>query len=227
MDRCFIVHTTIRMHASTRGSKVDVIQVGGSADCSDTDQSASHAPDGHAMEQISLDHKDVLAHRILSSRRKGQSTIVPKAESSMSVVHGVRTRGKPKLAKNACNQCQKRKTKCSEERPVCHFCSDRGLECSWNTINGLTRTADLKRKVYEADERTDDLSTFLNMMRHATDQVSSMLLAKLRCGMSLKDLIHEIHSPSSIMNTSGLNLLEKAANARQSLIPPCCQPYTV
>jgi hypothetical protein len=197
------------------------LHVGVSADCSDTDRPAPHIPDDQAIEQILLDHKDVLAHRVIPSSRKGKPTTINRAGSSMSPGHTVRTRRKYKLAKSACNECQKRKTKCSDERPVCRSCSDRGLECSWNTISGLSRTADLKKKVYEAARRSDDLETFLDTIRRGTDQVSSMLLAKLRCGMSLRDLLREIHLPSVAMDLNGLDLLEEAANARLSLISLC------
>ena len=201
-------------HALTRSMSFRKLQISAFADHSDTDQRVPQISDSEATKQILADHKDVLAHSIVLSRTKGQPTTIHGAERSMSSGHAVRTRRKYKLAKSACNQCQKRKTKCSDERPVCRFCSDRDLECSWNTVNGLTRTADLKKKVYEAAGRSDDLGTFLDTMRHSTDQVSSMLLVKLRCGMSLKDLLLAIHSTSSAMDTSGLDLLEKAANAR-------------
>jgi hypothetical protein len=185
------------------------MHVGVSADCSDTGRSAPHVPDDQAIEQILLDHRDVLAHMVIPSTKKGKPT----------TVHG--TRRKHKLAKSACNQCQKRKTKCSDERPVCRSCSDRDLACSWTTISGLTRTADLKKKVYEAAGRSDDLDTFLDTIRRGTDQVSSMLLAKLRCGMSLRDLLLEIRLTSSAIDLNGLDLLEEAANARLSLISLC------
>jgi hypothetical protein len=197
------------------------MHVGVSADCSDTGRSAPHVPDDQAIEQILLDHRDVLALMVIPSTKKGKPTTVHGAESSMSSVHAVRTRRKYKLAKSACNQCQKRKTKCSDERPVCRSCSDRDLACSWTTISGLTRTADLKKKVYEAAGRSDDLDTFLDTIRRGTDQVSSMLLAKLRCGMSLRDLLLEIRLTSSAIDLNGLDLLEEAANARLSLISLC------
>lgn len=36
------------------------------------------------------------------------------------------------IPKSACTRCQKRKGKCTGERPVCRYCSDRGLDCSWD-----------------------------------------------------------------------------------------------
>jgi hypothetical protein len=111
------------------------------------------------------------------------------AESDASSDQTGRTRKKAEPVKSACVQCQKRKTKCSGQRPVCRFCSDRNLECSWDIGDGLTRTADLKRKLQEATGRSDDLDTLVNAMRYGTDEVSTMLLARLRLGEPIEDLV--------------------------------------
>lgn len=38
--------------------------------------------------------------------------------------------------KRACHACQQRKSKCSGSRPVCQFCSERNLECTWDGPTG-------------------------------------------------------------------------------------------
>jgi hypothetical protein len=103
-----------------------------------------------------------------------------------------RTRKKAEPVKSACVQCQKRKTKCSGQRPVCRFCSDRNLECSWDIGDGLTRTADLKRKLQEANVKSEELGDLVSAMRSGTDQTSSMLLARLRLGCSMEELLSNI-----------------------------------
>ena len=122
------------------------------------------------------------------------------AESDASSDQTSRTRKKAEPVKSACVQCQKRKTKCSGQRPVCRFCSDRNLECSWDIGDGLTRTADLKRKLQEATGRSEDLDTLVDAMRYGTDDVSTMLLARLRLGESIEDLVSalrtELHPPT-------------------------------
>jgi hypothetical protein len=48
-------------------------------------------------------------------------------------------------------------------------------------------------------------------MHHSTDQASSVLLAKLRFGMSLQDLLDETHPESLAMDASSLDMPEDVA----------------
>jgi hypothetical protein len=131
------------------------------------------------------------------SRLQHTPTTGEDVESDASADQAGRTRKKAEPVKSACVQCQKRKTKCSGQRPVCRFCSDRNLRCSWDIGDGLTRTADLKRKLQEANGRSDDLGALVDAMRSGTDQTSSMLLARLRIGDSLSELLSNIHIDGS------------------------------
>jgi hypothetical protein len=53
----------------------------------------------------------------------------------------------------------------------------------------MTRSEDLKFKVREATERGDRLEQLVDAMRRGTDQQSSELLARLRVGATLDDLL--------------------------------------
>jgi hypothetical protein len=53
----------------------------------------------------------------------------------------------------------------------------------------MTRSQDLKLKVREATERGDKLDQLVEAMRHGTDQKSSELLARLRVGATVDDLL--------------------------------------
>lgn len=153
------------------------------------------------LEKPSLD--DALS---CSGRRR------PKAssgdDSDVGYCQATRLRRKAKLVKSACAQCQKRKTKCSGKRPVCHSCNDRGVECFWNVGDGLTRTADLKDKLNKATQLFQDLDTLVDTMRYSTDQVSSMLLAKLRIGVSLEDLVTGIRLETTATDQGDLDAME-------------------
>jgi hypothetical protein len=92
--------------------------------------------------------------------------------------------------KSACVECRKRRTKCSGQRPVCQFCSDRKLECSSDTTDGLTRTADLKKKLLEANMRLKYLVILINALRFSTDAALTMLLARLRLGDQTEDIVY-------------------------------------
>jgi hypothetical protein len=129
-------------------------------------------------------------------------TKVNDAESYASSDLTDRIGKKAEPVKSACIQCQKRKTKCSGQRPVCRFCSDHDLECSWDVADGSNRVADLKRKLLEAKGRSDDLGELVGAMRSGTDQTSSMLLAKLRLGDSLESLLSSIRLDESPSESS-------------------------
>ena len=63
------------------------------------------------------------------------------------------------------------------------------MECSYEVADGMTRSEDLKLKVREATERGDRLDQLVDAMRQGTDQQSSELLARLRVGATLDDLL--------------------------------------
>lgn len=109
-------------------------------------------------------------------------------DSDTAPEQAVRARKKAEPVKSACVQCQKRKTKCSGQRPVCRFCSDRDLKCSWEITDGMTRTADLKQKLQDATGKSEDLDLLVDALRSGSDIDSTMLLARLRLGTSVEDL---------------------------------------
>jgi len=63
------------------------------------------------------------------------------------------------------------------------------VECSYEVADGMTRSEDLKLKVREATERGDRLDQLVDAMRQGSDQQSSELLARLRVGATLDDLL--------------------------------------
>lgn len=101
----------------------------------------------------------------------------------------------------ACKQCHQRKAKCSGERPTCRSCRDRYETCEWQVEEGVTRMEDLKRKLKEAIEQPKDLNRLIEAMRYGSDHESSMLLARLRIGHSIEDIVTSIKidlSPSRV-----------------------------
>lgn len=141
-------------------------------------------------------------------------------DSDIGCCQATRLRRKAKLVQSACAQCQKKKTKCSGKRPVCHSCNDRGLECSWDVGEGLTRITDLKLKLNKATRSLQDLDTLLDTMRHGTDNVSCMLLAKLRLGVSLEDLVAGIRLETSATDTRDSDAPDEATFSQPPLSLP-------
>jgi hypothetical protein len=60
----------------------------------------------------------------------------------------------------------------------------------------MTRSEDLKSKVREATERGDRLDQLVDAMRQGTDQQSSELLARLRVGATVEDLLDPESRPN-------------------------------
>jgi hypothetical protein len=120
------------------------------------------------------------------------------ADTSLDPAGSSRKRSEP--VKSACGQCQRRKTKCSGQRPTCRFCSDRGLDCSWDIGDGLTRNADLRQRLAEANSYSVDINMLVYDMRTNTDAVATTLLAKLRLGDSIEDLATGIRDGTSFMD---------------------------
>lgn len=63
------------------------------------------------------------------------------------------------------------------------------MGCSYEVADGMTRSEDLKSKVREVTERGDRLDQLVDAMRQGTDQQSSELLARLRVGATVEDLL--------------------------------------
>lgn len=96
--------------------------------------------------------------------------------------------------RSACMRCRKRKGRCTGERPICRYCSELGLDCSWDVSDGLTRTNDLKRRLREAANRSLELDRIFVVLRDGTDAESTEVLARLRLGDSDADVILSLTS---------------------------------
>lgn len=98
------------------------------------------------------------------------------------------------LDKTACSQCRRRKTKCSAQRPVRSYCARRGLHCSWDVLEGFSKTDDLKAKVQQAEMHLHRLFTLVDALRSASDELSLLHLAKLRLGVPVEEIVLSILS---------------------------------
>lgn len=77
---------------------------------------------------------------------------------------------------------------------MCRFCHERGLTCEWDILAGVTTNEDLRHKVRETTRQLDDMQVLFNAMQLGSDQVSSLLLAKLRIGVPVFDLAQSVRT---------------------------------
>jgi hypothetical protein len=108
-------------------------------------------------------------------------------DNSVQSSHKVQT-------KSACKRCQKRKSRCSGDRPFCQSCCQDNRECIYDVAEGSTRTEDLKQKLGGAMARLKDLETFIEALRSETDSVSTELYARLRAGASVEELLKMVQA---------------------------------
>ncbi|KAI4718287.1 hypothetical protein E4T48_05458 [Aureobasidium sp. EXF-10727] len=142
-------------------------------------------------------------------KQRGKTTVVDGETPSSSSGHQNAPR---KLTAVACIDCRKRKRKvfsnprptisvvlpelltsvqfqCNGERPSCSACQTRGLSCTYDVVEGATRTEDLKQKVSSLSLRVRNLEMFVNKLRYSTDNEASAILAQLRLGDTIDSIL--------------------------------------
>lgn len=72
---------------------------------------------------------------------------------------------------------------------MCQFCEERGLACEWDVPGGLTRNEDLRRRLEDAERYCQEAHLLIKALGTGPIETSTMLLAKLRLGVSVPDLV--------------------------------------
>ncbi|KAI4751493.1 hypothetical protein E4T52_16051 [Aureobasidium sp. EXF-3400] len=120
------------------------------------------------------------------AKQRGRATVV---DQETPVHLGNQLKISRKLNAIACADCRKRKRKCNGERPSCSVCRTRGLSCMYDVAEGATRTEDLKQKIGSFLSRVQNLELLIDMMRYGTDDEASMILAQLRLGDTVDEIL--------------------------------------
>ncbi|KAI4749527.1 hypothetical protein E4T50_00219 [Aureobasidium sp. EXF-12298] len=89
-------------------------------------------------------------------------------------------RPKRQLVKAACQSCQKRKVKCSGERPMCMLCQQRGQSCVYDSEAGISRVEAVRRRNKELGERNSDFELVFNALHSTPDNEAFDHLRRLR-----------------------------------------------
>ncbi|KAH0259911.1 hypothetical protein KCU91_g14945, partial [Aureobasidium melanogenum] len=90
------------------------------------------------------------------------------------------TRPKRQLVKAACQSCQKRKVKCSGERPMCMLCQQRGQSCIYDSEAGISRVEAVRRRNKELGERNSDYELVFNALHSTPEPEAFDHLRRLR-----------------------------------------------
>ena len=68
------------------------------------------------------------------------------------------------------------------------------MTCEWDIPGGLTRNEDLRRKIEDAEKYCEEARVLINELQFGSIEASTMLLAKLRLGVSLSDLAESVRT---------------------------------
>jgi hypothetical protein len=121
------------------------------------------------------------------------------------------------LTQNACTRCRQKKTKvfihnclinststlinlrqCDGKRPICGRCEKHGAECTYDVAQeGMTRMQHLQQQLDIRNAEFTQLQNLFNAMRYASDQQATGLLARMRLGASVEELLGIAGDPGS------------------------------
>lgn len=76
------------------------------------------------------------------------------------------------------------------------------MQCTYDVVEGATRTEDLKQKVQVLTSRVHNLELFIDKLRYSTDNEASAVLAQLRLGDSVDAIFGSevVNEPASDMS---------------------------
>lgn len=76
---------------------------------------------------------------------------------------------------------------------MCSLCEERGLTCEWD-LPTAQKIEDLVRRLEEAERSLQEAHVLIEALQLGSNQKSTMLLAKLRMGISFSDLAESIRT---------------------------------
>lgn len=76
---------------------------------------------------------------------------------------------------------------------MCSLCEERGLTCEWE-LPTAQKIEDLIRRLEDAERSLQEAHVLIEALQFGSNQKSTMLLAKLRMGISSYDLAESIRT---------------------------------
>ncbi|KAI4854939.1 hypothetical protein E4T45_03630 [Aureobasidium sp. EXF-8846] len=89
-------------------------------------------------------------------------------------------RPKRQMVKAASQSCQKRKVKCSGERPMCMLCHQGCQPCVYDSDAGISRVEAVRRRSKELGERNSDFELVFHALHGTPDNQAFGHLRRLR-----------------------------------------------
>lgn len=118
----------------------------------------------------------------------------------MNIGHG-KAKARREQVANACVICRTAKLKCSGEHPTCSRCHERGFECEYDVLEGLTKRQQLQYDLVDRGRKLEHAMGILEHLQSGSDQEAAESLARLRTGSSIEDEYRRIQAFSPRSST--------------------------
>ncbi|KAM3416241.1 hypothetical protein BST61_g7847 [Cercospora zeina] len=112
-----------------------------------------------------------------------------------------KAKGRREQVANACVICRTAKLKCSGNHPTCSRCHERGLECQYDVLEGLTKRQQLQYDLVDRKRKLEHAMGILDHLQHSSDHEAAESLARLRIGASIEDEYRRIQACSPRSST--------------------------
>ena len=87
---------------------------------------------------------------------------------------------------------------CDGKRPICGRCEKHGAECQYDVAQeGVTRMQNLQQQLESKSGEHSKLMNLFNAFQHGSDYEATTLLARLRLGANVDDLLSLVGSTQS------------------------------
>ncbi|TWU70561.1 hypothetical protein ED733_000559 [Metarhizium rileyi] len=147
------------------------------------------------MGKTTKDH-DLQKNRLLLPANLALKKTPPQSESPPSA-------SRKTVTKSACLSCQKRKTKCSGERPACAKCISFNISCSYETdLANETHAQSRKRKYDELQAMNITYKEIYDFIQNSSRPQAEEVLKRIRSGIGAEPILSQIkgrnlspHSP--------------------------------
>ncbi|KAF1912013.1 hypothetical protein BDU57DRAFT_542619 [Ampelomyces quisqualis] len=93
----------------------------------------------------------------------------------------------------ACLPCRSSKVKCDGMRPRCTRCSELDLSCRFDVAEGVSRAERMKLLKRESmSGKAEEMERVIRALRTSSDDHASVILARLRIGDRLEDIVKDL-----------------------------------
>ncbi|KAL7793630.1 hypothetical protein V8C37DRAFT_378517 [Trichoderma ceciliae] len=104
----------------------------------------------------------------------------------------------------ACIACRKQKNKCSGERPTCHRCIQRQVDCHWTTQPGETTSQALKRGYHNLRQRTSVHEELFELLKNLSDQEAQYVFQRIRSGADITTILNHVKAGNLLLQMAVL-----------------------